>query len=349
MKPKISVCVPTYNSAEFLQECLDSIIAQTFSQFELLVVDNHSSDHTLEIVEKYASKDSRIKVIKNTQNIGLVGNLNRCIDLAEGEWIKFVFSDDIIAPTCLEKMLAATELGKPIIYCRRNFIFEAGTLETTKEAYLAQLSVQNPFSDIIEISAQQYAEVTLKNIGRNPIGEPTSLLLHCGVFKQFGFFNPHMIMSVDIEFFARVAVNTGIVQIPEVLAYVRVHNNTTSADIIANRSYRGAVLDELIMVHDFAFHKVYAPIRTVAQQCHPAINLVQMFKQRTFSAWKIALLKLENTKISASSPHIELKKVAKYYPLISLQISVLYIKNYLKRVLPIAHIKAKLAKSTKVN
>ena len=133
MTPIVSVCIPTYNGSQFLKECIESILAQTFSNFELLIIDDRSSDNTIDLAEEYATRDSRIKVTINTQNLGLVGNWNRCLEIARGEWIKFVFQDDLLAPECLEKMLAATALGKPIIYCDRNFIFEAQTPEATKQ------------------------------------------------------------------------------------------------------------------------------------------------------------------------------------------------------------------------
>jgi glycosyltransferase involved in cell wall biosynthesis len=365
MKPIVSVCVPTYNGLQFLQECLDSIISQTFSDFELLIVDDRSDDRTLKIAEEYADRDSRIVIVRNPENLGLVGNWNRCIELAKGEWIKFVFQDDIIEPTCLEKLFAATQFGKPIVYCRRDFIFELGTHENTKEYYLNHLSIQNPFADTVEISAQQYAEVAIQNIGVNFVGEPTSVMIHRSAFNQFGTFNPHLIMICDFEFCTRVAIHTGIVQVPEVLAHFRVHGTASSAVSNTNRQYRGWVLDGLILIHDFAFHVLYAPIRTIALQCHPPIDLVDLFKQRTFLAWQIAQREQQTSKVSAFSPHVELEKVSTFYPLITntieknnwerlktitllqMDLSNTSIKNYIKKILPIAQIKAKLAKSQK--
>ncbi len=362
MKPAISVCVPTYNGFEFLQECLDSILAQTFSDFELIIVDDKSSDPTLAIAKEYAAKDSRITVIENLHNLGLVENWNRCIELAKGEWIKFVFQDDIIDPTCLEKMFAATQLGKPIIYCRRDFIFESGTHELIKKYYLTHLSVEKPFADTVSISAQQYAEVALRNIGVNIVGEPTSVMIHRSVFSQFGTFNPHLIMICDFEFFTRVAVHTGIIQVPEVLAHFRVHGTASSAVSNASRQYRGGVLDKLILIHDFAFHVTYAPIRAVAKQCCPEINLPQLFKQHTFLAWKFAQREQHFTEISTFSPHVELDKVSEFYPLISsiielyvlerlkdnillqLELYTFSLKRNIKTALPIAQIKQTLAK-----
>lgn len=317
MQPKISVCVPTYNGSKFLEECLDSIISQIFRDFELLIVDDQSSDNTVEIAENYAAKDSRIKVIRNHENLGLVGNWNHCIEIANGEWIKFVFQDDIIDPTCLEKLFIATELGKPILYCRREFIFEPETDEVTKNNYLNHISNQNPFGCTSEISAQQYAELTLKNIGVNLIGEPTSVMFHWSVFRQFGLFNPHLITVCDLEFCTRIAVNTGIVQVPEVLAQFRIHGRSTTSFCRDNRNYRASILDELILIHDFAFHVVYAPLRIIAQQCDPHSNLTQLFIRRTFLASKIARQEQLSAEKSGFSPHLELENISEFYPLIT--------------------------------
>jgi glycosyltransferase involved in cell wall biosynthesis len=318
MKPKISICVPTYNGSQFLRECLNSILAQTFSNFELLIVDDRSSDNTVEIAEEYAAKDSRIEVHRNPQNLGLVGNWTRCIELANGEWIKFVFQDDKIAPNCLEKLFAATKLGKPIVYCRREFIFEPGTNEDIKTWYLTHLSSRNPFGDKLDISGRQYAELTLKNIGINLIGEPTSVMLHRSVFFKFGCFNPHTITICDFEFYTRIAVNTGIVQVPEVLAQFRIHGTSETSFCSNNRNYRAKILDELILIHDFAFHVAYEPLRAVARQYLPEIDLIQLFDQKTVSAWKIARREQRSTnKESTFSPHVELEEVSKFHPLIA--------------------------------
>jgi glycosyltransferase involved in cell wall biosynthesis len=358
----ISVCVPTYNGSEFLSECIESIISQTFSDFELLIVDDLSSDRTLEIAEEYASRDSRIVIVRNPENLGLVGNWNRCIELAKGEWIKFVFQDDIIEPTCLDKLFAATQFGKPIIYCRRDFIFESETNETTREYYLTHISLQNPFGDTIEISAKQYAELAIKDIGINFIGEPTSIMLHRSVFSQFGMFNPHLIMICDFEFSTRVAIHTGIIQVPEVLAHFRVHATASSAVTNSSRQYRAWILDGLILIHDFAFHSLYAPMREIALQCHPPIDLANLFKQRVFLAWQIAQREQYTTKSSACSSYIELEKVSTFYPLIANTIETnnwerikttmllnasicrTYVKKHIRKVIPITSIKARFSK-----
>src|SRR3954469_4458224 len=93
---KVSVLIPNYNFARYLPEAIPSIFAQEFRDFELLVVDNCSTDNSVEIVRNYAARDSRIKLFVNKSNLGMVGNLNKCLSLAQGEYIKFVFADDFL-------------------------------------------------------------------------------------------------------------------------------------------------------------------------------------------------------------------------------------------------------------
>lgn len=91
--PKVSVIVPVYNVEKLLQRCIDSILAQTFTDFELLLIDDGSKDKSGEICDEYAAKDSRIRVF-HKQNGGVSTARNLGIDKAQGEWIYFVDSDD---------------------------------------------------------------------------------------------------------------------------------------------------------------------------------------------------------------------------------------------------------------
>jgi glycosyltransferase involved in cell wall biosynthesis len=261
MKPFVSICIPTYNGAKYLRESLDSVLAQTFTDFEVLLVDDQSSDETLSIAQEYAAKDNRICVKQNERNLGLVGNWNRCIELAQGEWIKFVFQDDLIAPECLEKMLVASKPDSSIICCLRNFIFEAGTPEHVQHFFKNRESLEKLFPESTQISASDYCKAVLKQIDDNFVGEPTVVMLRRNVFYKFGTFNPHLIQLCDLEFWSRVAIHTGIIYVPETLATFRVHNNATTAKNHSGRRYRTSALDPLILLHDFALHPNYAPLR----------------------------------------------------------------------------------------
>ena len=101
--PKISVIIPIYNTGKYLTECLDSVIQQTFSDIEIICINDGSPDNSQKILEKYAKHDSRIQVITQ-KNLGVVIARNNGIAHATGDFIFPLDSDDVITPDCLEKL-----------------------------------------------------------------------------------------------------------------------------------------------------------------------------------------------------------------------------------------------------
>lgn len=102
MNPKISVIVPVYKAEKYLHRCVDSILAQTFTDFEVLLIDDGSPDHSGEICDEYAKKDSRVRVF-HKENGGVSSARNMGLDYAEGNYVMFVDSDDWISNECLYK------------------------------------------------------------------------------------------------------------------------------------------------------------------------------------------------------------------------------------------------------
>lgn len=101
----VSIITPVHNAYDHIEETIDSVLAQTFSDWELILVDDKSSDDGLEILKKYENKDSRIKLLKNPHNQGAAITRNKGIELAKGRYIAFLDSDDLWKPTKLEKQL----------------------------------------------------------------------------------------------------------------------------------------------------------------------------------------------------------------------------------------------------
>lgn len=116
--PLISVIVPVYNVAEYLTECINSIISQTYTNLEIILVDDGSTDDCPRICDEYASKDSRIRVI-HKKNGGLSDARNAGLDICTGEWIGFVDSDDFIAPNMYQQLYkAAISQNADIAVCQ---------------------------------------------------------------------------------------------------------------------------------------------------------------------------------------------------------------------------------------
>jgi len=99
----VSILIPVYNRENLIEETVRSALSQTYTNIEIIIVDNKSTDKTWKVLENLALEDKRIKIFQNETNIGPVRNWKRCIDEASGEYGKILWSDDLIAPTFLEK------------------------------------------------------------------------------------------------------------------------------------------------------------------------------------------------------------------------------------------------------
>lgn len=138
--PVISVIIPAYNTAEYISECLDSVLAQTFADWEAICIDDGSTDESLSIFEQYAAKDYRIKVI-HQENLGVCAARNNAIAKARGKYIFPLDSDDKIAPNCLAALYRVITTTRNVAVCPLGmFFYEDGRLpipidmhEPTKE------------------------------------------------------------------------------------------------------------------------------------------------------------------------------------------------------------------------
>lgn len=125
--PLISVIMPAYNAEEFIVEAIASVQAQSVADWELLVIDDCSTDHTCQIVRGIAANDSRVKLLVNEKNLGAAGSRNRGLDIFRGQYVALLDSDDYWYPHMLEKLLARAEETKAdIIYCSYELVDEQG-------------------------------------------------------------------------------------------------------------------------------------------------------------------------------------------------------------------------------
>lgn len=104
--PKVSVLIPAYKAAPFIGEAIESILKQSFTDFELIVADDDSPDATWEIITHYADKDPRIVAVRNERNLGIAGNRNKLISLARGEFVMWQDADDISMPERMARQVA---------------------------------------------------------------------------------------------------------------------------------------------------------------------------------------------------------------------------------------------------
>lgn len=207
--PKVSVLMPAYNSEKYIGEAIESILNQTFTDFEFVIINDGSTDNTAKIVRKYAKKDKRIKFVDNKKNRGLIAVLNEGIDLCCAEYIARMDSDDISLPTRLEKQVKYM-----------NEHLECGVLGTYFKVFGNRSS---------EIMFPIYVKI-MDLLKGNCVGHPTAMIRK-SVIEQYDFrYDADYNYSEDYELWSRMIMVTEIRNLPEVLLRYRWHNNNISVE-----------------------------------------------------------------------------------------------------------------------
>lgn len=173
--PKVSVCIPTFNAADYLRQAVESVLEQSYQNFEIVIVDNCSTDHTESLISKLQQLgNGRIRFYQNDRNIGLVGNLNKCLEYAKGDYIKFLCADDLLLPGCLDQMAAALDLHQSVklISSSRLVIDERGN----------ELGVRRYMTGDAIVRGNQ--AITRCLFGGNYIGEPTAVMFRKADLKR---------------------------------------------------------------------------------------------------------------------------------------------------------------------
>lgn len=130
--PTVSIITPAYNASETIDYCIESIMSQSFSDWELIVIDDHSSDDTLKKIQEYATKDDRIRALHNPVNLKVARTRNRGISESTGKYIAFLDSDDSWHPEKLKCQVNEMEHGSlEITYCSYSRVDEAGSFMNT--------------------------------------------------------------------------------------------------------------------------------------------------------------------------------------------------------------------------
>ena len=140
--PRVSVGMPVYNGERYINEAVDSIIAQTFDDFDLIISDNASTDRTEEICRQYAAKDERVRYFRNEKNFGAAWNYNSVFNLSTGSYFKWAAADDVCAPEFLERCIEVLDHNPDVVLCYPRTTFIDENSEAT-EAYLDELNLQS--------------------------------------------------------------------------------------------------------------------------------------------------------------------------------------------------------------
>jgi glycosyltransferase involved in cell wall biosynthesis len=205
--PKVTVLLPVYNASLFLKEAIESVLAQTFTDFELLIINDGSTDRSEEIILSYS--DSRIRYEKNETNLRLIATLNKGIDLAKGEFIARMDADDICMPSRLEKQVAYMDANPDV-----------GVLGTWVHTLGLEKDYQVRFK-------QGHDEIRFRLFLSNYIHHPTVLLRRSVLVDHNVKYGDYLHIE-DYEMWVRMSKYCKIDILPEVLLQYRVHGQNIS-------------------------------------------------------------------------------------------------------------------------
>ena len=288
--PLVSICIPTYNGEEFMLQCIQSAISQTYSNIEILIVDDGSTDKTIDIVNQF-KVDNRVVIHRNVRNLGLVANWNKCLELAKGEWIKFLFQDDYLDSNCIEVMMKSVEEGDKLISCKRRILLDERLDESVKRyseyetITFEMLGVKSNVA--ITIFPQAISAFAVSNICMNFIGEPTVVMFKKDVIKNVGLFNADVAQICDLEYFLRIGTKYGVKYIPEPLTYFRVHKTSASWSNKIDKLFAYEHLDNIITVHQLLYDNGYTKFRE-SLSYRQRTKLKLFFHTRVYEAYETA-------------------------------------------------------------
>lgn len=224
--PKVSICLPVFNGEKYLRQAIESVLAQSHANFELLIADDCSTDSTAEVCSHYVELDSRIVYWRNSENLGLFANYNECMSRISGDYVKLFAQDDLLHPAIVAKQLRVLKENSNVslVNCARTKIGSDGNSLSSQTAL--DKKCQQPYDgDTILPREQIIASVLRERI--NCLGEPSSMMFRsdCAALK----FNTNFEQLGDLEYAFRILSNGDWYFISTPLCSFRVHSDGMSA------------------------------------------------------------------------------------------------------------------------
>jgi len=217
--PLISVCVPTYNYGRFIRDCIESVMAQTLTDWELIICDDCSTDNTAEIVAEYAKRDARIIYRCNEQRLGMNGNIKRAADSGRGEYLKILCSDDWLAPNCLEVFTTLMAANQEVVL--------ATSAEILSDEAGEPLQVQFLFGE--EMCVRTGEEMLDRMGAGEGFGGNSSFFIRSSAYRAVGGYDDRWRYAADYDLAARLCRIGNYLHTDEPLFYGRVQPESSSA------------------------------------------------------------------------------------------------------------------------
>jgi len=253
-KPLVSICIPTFNGAQFITEALDSAISQTYTNLEIIISDDASSDATLAIVESYKSKTTIPITIYHHKPKGIGSNWNNSIIKANGTYIKFLFQDDVLNPTCISEMVEVMENNKEVglVACKREIIVDKAYLNDETEKWIETYGDLQEHLNLPIVNGIQYLDKaifkspTFFKRPLNKVGEPSAILFRKELVNKIGFYRDDMDQALDLEIYYRILKKYRIAILDNKLVKYRLHSVQTTHINKLKRNKNSIFLSKLL-------------------------------------------------------------------------------------------------------
>lgn len=227
--PVVSICIPTYKGAEFLAATIDSVLGQTYQDFELWVVDDNSPDDTQAIVERYT--DPRVNYVRNSTNLGPEGNWNKCLELARGRYYKLLPHDDLLHPTCVEEQVSILDADNSeaiaLVFGSRQIIDPSGRVFMERKL---------PHTQAGRIKSKVLIKRCVR-AGTNLIGEPGNGMFRRSLVEKVGTYDASHPYLVDLDYWFRILAHGDAYYTKQITSSFRVCAGSWSVSI-GNAQYR---------------------------------------------------------------------------------------------------------------
>jgi glycosyltransferase involved in cell wall biosynthesis len=216
----VDVAVPCYQYGRFLRECVGSIMSQGVDDIRILIIDNASTDDSLEVARQLAAEDRRVEVVAHARNVGHTASYNEAIDWARAEYFVLLDADDLLAPGCLSRALACMQANRDIAftYGIEAFRLPDGTLQVHPEH-----AVGAPW----RVASGRELIAGLCSTSRNYVGAPT-VVRRTAVQKRVGHYRATLPYTDDLEMWLRLAAAGAVGSISTVQGIRRIHGSQMS-------------------------------------------------------------------------------------------------------------------------
>lgn len=227
-KPLVSILIPVFNGEKYLGEAIDSALAQSYKNIEIVIHNDASTDNTPKVLDKYR-KFKKIRIITTRNNHGMVEGWNYIAKFARGECIKFLAADDLIDKNCVSELVQALARSDnpAVVTCARRFVSGSGKLLQTMK-FAAQTCVVN---------GRRYSRELLETLRENKIGEPTAVLYPKSLIKKAGGYDSQFTQFSDFEYWIRLCEFGDIIYIDKPLCSFRVHEGSSTSSAIRSGKF----------------------------------------------------------------------------------------------------------------